>query len=460
MMQGEPPSTFNLYQALILFMDRASRGGRFAVPREEFVRNLHKFFPGVSYRNLMDALLQLENRGLVRILWAGPENFSVTMTPASLNIVRNAAQPRAAVPPAPPPPPPPPPGMSQTPPVAGGAGAGRPQEGTQQNVPPGHAQTGEPTPAAGSEAPIEKDDLESEEKAPEGRSETESTTSEGNAASQDETRSQSKGVQAAPEGTGGGSKPDITALLEDFKEPTDTPPDTSPPPASKEPPAEEGKEKEPADELKFATFGEIAHTKKETPLPAAEASTAGSEKVAGRMSPQLATLLDMLDKQSALKQGKGAPERSERPKDVGKGAPGEAANVPKLMTRPTMPLKVVPRMKSVSGSGGATPSVSHLLEALRVREAKVAEREQAVTRREMELATRSEDLEKRMLLVVERERDALSREEEMLIEGRKAPTISTLEQTIGARRRKVRKKAQKAVDESLRLYSTGGWKDE
>jgi chaperonin cofactor prefoldin len=96
MASQERNNTFNLYQEVLVFTDKASRNGRIAVPREEYVRNLRRGFRGITFHQLTDALMQLEVRGLVKIEWLGPDNFNVTLTQTTINLLHKA--PAAAVP--------------------------------------------------------------------------------------------------------------------------------------------------------------------------------------------------------------------------------------------------------------------------------------------------------------------------------------------------------------------------
>lgn len=105
-MAGDGRGTFNLFQAVLLFMDRASRGGKLAVPREEFMRNLKRQFGNATYPQLRTTILQLESRGLLAMEWLGPDNFNARLTDEGIEVVRKVSAPPAPRPTAAPTPPP------------------------------------------------------------------------------------------------------------------------------------------------------------------------------------------------------------------------------------------------------------------------------------------------------------------------------------------------------------------
>ncbi len=139
------PVVFNLFQDLLLFTDEASRGGKLAVSREAYIRNLKSRFHGVTFNRVRDTLLQLEERKLLKVEWTGPETFSVRMTEVSQNLLHPPPAPPANPPPPSPSPAPnsvaaPPPA---TPPVAAPATAPAPESAAAPNQP-----STAPTPAA------------------------------------------------------------------------------------------------------------------------------------------------------------------------------------------------------------------------------------------------------------------------------------------------------------------------
>lgn len=98
-----PPQqvTFNLFQDLLIFTDEASRGGKLAVTREAYIRNIKTRFHGIPLNRLRDTLLQMEERRLLKIEWTGPETFSVRLTEMSQALLH--PPPTAPVPPKSPP---------------------------------------------------------------------------------------------------------------------------------------------------------------------------------------------------------------------------------------------------------------------------------------------------------------------------------------------------------------------
>lgn len=64
----------------MLFVERASRGGKFSVSRDGFVRNLRSEFPETDYPQLLAGLALLHEQGALVLLWHGPSDFVVSTT--------------------------------------------------------------------------------------------------------------------------------------------------------------------------------------------------------------------------------------------------------------------------------------------------------------------------------------------------------------------------------------------
>ena len=57
----------NLLQAVLLYTVDASRGGRGAVTREDYIRNARKALGGAAYRDIKDAISKLQARNLASL---------------------------------------------------------------------------------------------------------------------------------------------------------------------------------------------------------------------------------------------------------------------------------------------------------------------------------------------------------------------------------------------------------
>lgn len=104
-MPGDEHGSFNLFQAILLFVERASRGGKLPVSRDEFVRNLRRSFPGVNYIQMREAIRQLANQNLLVLETLGPDDFNAKLTDAGAELLRKYAAARSPPPAAPPAPP-------------------------------------------------------------------------------------------------------------------------------------------------------------------------------------------------------------------------------------------------------------------------------------------------------------------------------------------------------------------
>jgi hypothetical protein len=76
-----------LYYSVLLFTDQNSRGGRKQVTRDDFSRNQRKFFGDATVAQIVDALRELVNDGLISIEFLGKDDFKVALTPAGVDCV-------------------------------------------------------------------------------------------------------------------------------------------------------------------------------------------------------------------------------------------------------------------------------------------------------------------------------------------------------------------------------------
>jgi hypothetical protein len=111
-----PDSTFNLFQELLSFTDKQCKGTKKAVNRDEYVRNLRGLFKGTNFKQLTEALNQLEEKGLLTLDWLSPGDFSVSLTDAGKALFHQTSEPTAPPPPSQPALPVPPP-LPPRPPV-------------------------------------------------------------------------------------------------------------------------------------------------------------------------------------------------------------------------------------------------------------------------------------------------------------------------------------------------------
>ncbi len=139
-----PAGGFNLFQAILLFTDQASRGGKVPVTREDYLRNVRRSLGGVPYSDLQRGLQQLQGQGVLDIEYLGPGDFQVRLT-AQGEALLHPGTPRPAEPP------PTPDLPSQTEPPLPGTGVEAPQEPSQPpgegsgSVPSGPASPSPPT---------------------------------------------------------------------------------------------------------------------------------------------------------------------------------------------------------------------------------------------------------------------------------------------------------------------------
>lgn len=92
--EAPPPPSIDgtLLRTIVSFTGRVSKGRRTVVPREAFVRNLRAEFPGVDYPMLLAGLTVLNENGVIVLLWHGPTDFVVTLTPRGLEMASSLTE--------------------------------------------------------------------------------------------------------------------------------------------------------------------------------------------------------------------------------------------------------------------------------------------------------------------------------------------------------------------------------
>lgn len=77
-----------LYQKVLLFTGDNSRDGQRQITRDDYSRNLRKYFGSVTFTQLKNALVRLATDGLLEIEPVSPDDFRVSVTIAGFEYIR------------------------------------------------------------------------------------------------------------------------------------------------------------------------------------------------------------------------------------------------------------------------------------------------------------------------------------------------------------------------------------